>query len=279
MTGYYEPLLYGSRERRWPYVHPIYGVPDDLLVIDLGDLYPDLKGRRLRGKLEGRRVVPYDKRAVIQERGADLAPWAIAWVSDPVDAFFLQVQGSGRIKLPDGAFMRVGFADQNGWKYQSIGRWLITHEHLAAHELSMQRIRAWAKENPSKVKTALAQNPSFVFFEERSSDPALGPVGAASVPLTPKASVAVDPKFWKLGTPFIVSASQEKPELQFTRAVVAQDTGGAIKGAIRFDYFWGFGDQAGESAGRQKSSARAWILVPNGLEPEDILPGGAHAPK
>lgn len=147
MTGYYEPLLYGSRVRQPPYVHPIYGIPDNLLTIDLGELYPDLKGRRLRGKLDGRRVVPYDKRGAIQEKEAEMARWAIAWVSDPVDAFFLHVQGSGRIVLPDGSFMRVGFADQNGWRYHSIGQWLITHEHLSAHELSMQRIRSWAKAN------------------------------------------------------------------------------------------------------------------------------------
>lgn len=279
MTGYYEPLLYGSRVRQPPYVHPIYGIPDNLLTIDLGEIYPDLKGRRLRGKLDGRRVVPYDKRGAIQEKEAEMARWAIAWVSDPVDAFFLHVQGSGRIVLPDGSFMRVGFADQNGWRYHSIGQWLITHEHLSAHELSMQRIRSWAKANPSKVKAALAQNPSYIFFEERKSDTELGPIGAAGVPLTPEASVAVDQKFWKLGTPFIVSISQERPALAFTQPVIAQDTGGAIQGALRFDYFWGFGDDAGAAAGRQKSAVAAWLLVPNGLAPEEVLPNGAHAPR
>lgn len=175
MTGYYEPLLYGSRVRQPPYVHPIYGIPDNLLTIDLGELYPDLKGRRLRGKLDGRRVVPYDKRGAIQEKEAEMARWAIAWVSDPVDAFFLHVQGSGRIVLPDGSFMRVGFADQNGWRYHSIGQWLITHEHLSAHELSMQRIRSWAKANPSKVKAALAQNPSYIFLKNAKATPNSAP--------------------------------------------------------------------------------------------------------
>ena len=133
----------------------------------------------------------------------------------------------------------------------------------------MQRIRRWAKEHPAQVKEALAQNPSYVFFEERKTDPTKGPVGAQGVPLTPMASVAVDPRHWRLGTPFVVSVSQESPSLHFTRPVVAQDTGGAIRGAIRFDYFWGFGDEAGASAGRQKSEARAWVLIPNGLRPED----------
>ena len=270
-TGYYEPLLKGSRTRKPPFIYPIYGVPDDLLIIDLADLYPSLKGMRLRGKLEGRRVVPYDTRGEIQKRG-DMSRWAIAWVDDPVAAFFLQIQGSGRIELPDGTFMRVGFADQNGYKYRSIGDWLVKHEGLKRHELSMQNIRAWAKRNPAKVREALAQNPSFVFFEEREGHPELGPVGAQGVPLTALASVAVDPKYWRLGTPFILEVHQEKPALDFVRPVIAQDTGGAIKGLIRVDYFWGFGDEAGSAAGRQRSDAYLWLLVPNGMKPEDIQP-------
>lgn len=271
MTGYFEPLLYGSRTKQAPFVYPIYGVPDDLLIIDLAELYPELKGKRLRGKLDGRRVVPYDTRGTIQNR-TDLEPWAIAWVDDPVAAFFLQVQGSGRILLPDGTFMRVGFADQNGYRYRSIGNWLVKNSELKSHQLSMQQIRAWAKRNPDRVKEALAQNPSFIFFEERQGNPSLGPTGAQGVPLTAQASIAVDPSRWSLGTPFIVEASQERPALAFTRPVIAQDTGGAIRGLIRFDYFWGFGDEAGEAAGRQRSTARTWVLVPNGFTPEDIIP-------
>lgn len=269
MTGYYEPLLHGSRTKTGPYVHPIYGIPDDLLVIDLADTYPQLKGLRLRGKLEGRRVVPYDTRGVIQER-TDMDRWALAWVDDPIASFFLQVQGSGRIRLTDGTYLRVGYGDQNGYRYRSIGNWLIKKGYLKSHELSMQRITAWAKQNPSRVKEALAQNPSYIFFAERTSPPELGPVGAQGVPLTPQASVAVDPRYWRMGTPFIVNVEQKRPDLAFARPVIAQDTGGAIKGVIRFDYFWGFGDEAGAMAGRQKSRAAAWVLVPNGLLPEDI---------
>lgn len=271
MTGYFEPLLYGSRSKQPPFIYPIYGVPDDLLIIDLDELYPELKGKRLRGKLDGRRVVPYDTRGVIQNR-KDLEPWAIAWVDDPVAAFFLQIQGSGRILLPDGSFMRVGFADQNGYRYRSIGSWLVKNSDLKAHQLSMQQIRAWAKRNPGRVKEALAQNPSFIFFEERQGDPSLGPTGAQGVPLTARSSVAVDPAYWALGTPFIVDVQQDRPALAFARPVVAQDTGGAIRGLIRFDYFWGFGDEAGEIAGRQRSSVKAWVLVPNGFTPKDIRP-------
>lgn len=269
MTGYFEPLLYGSRTKRAPFVYPIYGVPDDLLVIDLSSIYPKLKGLRLRGKLQGRKVVPYDSRGQIQER-TDLDQWALAWVDDPVSAFFLQVQGSGRILLPDGTFMHVGFADQNGYRYRSIGNWLIKHGHLKPHELSMQSIRAWARKHPDQVKEALAQNPSYIFFTERSANGADGPIGAQGIPLTPKTSVAVDPRYWQLGTPFFVTVNQERPKLSFSRPVIAQDTGGAIRGPLRFDYFWGFGDEAGEAAGRQKSQVRAWILVPKGLNPDDV---------
>ena len=197
MTGYYEPLLRGSRTKEGPYQHPLYRVPGDLLTIDLGSLYPQLKGLRLRGKLEGQRVVPYDDRAKIQSR-QDLAPYAIAWVDDPVAAFFLQIQGSGRIQLPDGSHMRVGFADQNGHRYHAIGSWLIQKGYFKPHELSMQRIQRWAKSHPNQVNEALAQNPSYVFFEERAIAPNLGPSGAQGVPLTPEASVAVDLHYWVL---------------------------------------------------------------------------------
>lgn len=268
-TGYYEPLLYGSRTRQPPFVYPIYSPPDDLIQVDLSSVYPQLKGLRLRGKIEGRKLVPYDTRGDIQNR-TDMERWAIAWVDDPVAAFFLHVQGSGRILLPDGSFMRVGFADQNGYRYKSIGQWLAKKGYLKPHELSMQRIRRWAQENPALVKEALAQNPSYVFFEERTQNPNQGPLGAQGVPLTSLASVAVDPAYWKLGTPFIVSVSQDKPALHYTRPVVAQDTGAAIKGPIRFDYFWGFGDEAGMMAGRQRSATSAWVLVPVGHTPQDV---------
>ena len=269
MTGYYEPLLRGSRIKAEPYIYPIYGIPDDLLIIDLAEIHPQLKGLRLRGKLEGRRVVPYDTRGVIQNR-TDMDKWAIAWVDDPIASFFLHIQGSGRILLEDGSYLRVGFADQNGYRYRSIGNWLVRQGYLKSHELSMQRITSWAKQNPTRVNEALAQNPSYIFFAERTSPADLGPVGAQGVPLTPMASVAVDPRYWRMGTPFIVDIKQDQPQLAFTRPVIAQDTGGAIKGIIRFDFFWGFGDSAGLTAGRQKSQANAWVLVPKGLHPTDI---------
>lgn len=270
MTGYYEPQLNGSLQKTSRFKYPLYGVPDDLITVDLSSLYPQLKGLRLRGKLVGQKLVPYDDRATIDKRN-DLGQKALVWVDDEIEAFFLQIQGSGRIRLPDGSVMRVGYADQNGHPYRSIGTWLIRNGELSSNEASMQGIQAWARRNPSKVKSVLAQNPSYVFFAPKSGDPALGPVGAQGVPLTPEASVAVDRSYWKLGAVFLVQATQQTPALSLTRPVVAQDTGGAIRGPIRFDYFWGFGDKAGQQAGRQKSQASAWLLVPHGYSPEVFL--------
>ena len=152
-----------------------------------------------------------------------------------------------------------------------MGSWLVDQGYLKRHELSMQNIRVWAQNHPDKVDTLLNQNQSFVFFKEKEGgDPNEGPIGAQGLPLTPKASVAVDRRYISLGTPVLVSVSQTNPNLNFTKPVVAQDTGGAIKGPIRFDFFWGFGDEAGKNAGRQKSQVRAWLLLPNGITPENL---------
>lgn len=266
MTGYYEPLLYGSRVKTGVYRIPLLSVPEDLITVDLAGLYPQLEGLRLRGRLEGQKLVPYASRQQIT--ASDMDKWAIAWVEDPVAAFFLQVQGSGRVILPDGSYMRLGYADTNGHPYKAIGRYLVTKGYIAEHELSMQNIKAWAKKHPSRVKELLNQNPSYIFFTERqASSFDEGPVGAQGVPLTALGSVAVDKSFVALGTPLIVDVVQDNPRMAFTRGVVAQDTGGAIRGGLRFDYFWGFGDAAGEIAGRQKSAVRAWMLMPKGMTP------------
>ena len=271
MTGYYEPMLRGSRTKHGPYQYPIYGVPDDLIVVDLTELHPQLKGLRLRGKVVGRKLIPYDKRATIDKR-KDLQDKVLCWVNDPVEAFFLQIQGSGRVLLDDGTFMRVGYSDQNGHPYRALGGWLIRHAGLTRSEMSMQRIKRWVRENPSRRDELLNTNPNYVFFDERKgfSDED-GPLGAQGVPLTAGASVAVDRRYWKMGVPFVVDITQDNPEMAFTRPVIAQDSGGAIRGPIRFDYFWGYGDIAGSQAGRQKSTAKSWVLVPNGYRPQDVM--------
>lgn len=268
MTGYYEPILYGSRKKKAPYIHPLHTMPNDLITVDLTELYPQLKGLRLRGQIEGNKLVPYDTRAEMHRKNKKLDQYAIAWVEDPVAAFFLQIQGSGRVVLPDGSYMRVGYGDVNGHPYQGIGRYLVRKGYLKSHELSMQSIRAWAKKNPKKVQDVLNQNPSYVFFVERTDQkPEEGPLGAQGVPLTEQGSVAVDRRFYEMGWPLVVDVYQPNPELKFTKAVVAQDTGGAIRGPIRYDFFWGSGDDAGDAAGRQSSQVKSWVLLPHGVKP------------
>lgn len=268
VTGYYEPLLRGSRERSKSFSHAIYGVPDDLLVVDLGELYPELKNFRLRGRLDGRRVVPYWPRAELTPQAPALAGKALLWVADPVELFFLQVQGSGRVELPDGRRVRVGYADQNGHPYQSIGRWLVDKGELKLEDASMQGIQAWARANPKRLHELLNVNPSFVFFRELP-DNGGGPPGALGVPLTPGRSIAVDPRAVPLGAPVFLATTQPASGQPMQRLVLAQDTGGAIKGAVRADFFWGFGAEAGAQAGRMRQKGEMWVLLPSALVPEN----------
>ncbi len=271
MTGYYEPLLRGSRSRSEKYGTPIYRVPADLLTVDLGSVYPELSTLRLRGKLQGRRVVPYPSRADITN-GEPLAGNELVWVDDPVDAFFLQVQGSGRVQFADGSMIRLAYGDQNGHPYRSIGRWLVDQGELTLDQASMESIKAWVALNPSRAKELLDQNPSFVFFRELPlGDPNTGPVGALGVPLTPGYSVAADARHIPLGAPVVIATTDPATGSALTRPMLAQDTGGAIRGPLRFDFFWGFGSSAGNIAGRQKHDVSAWLLVPRGNTPESLL--------
>ena len=265
-TGYYEPLLRGSRTRRAPYLHALYAPPDDLLVIDLTSVNPDLKNMRLRGRVEGRRVVPYWSRADIERGMASVSGKELVWVDNPIEAFFLEVQGSGRIQLDSGETLRLNYADQNGHPYQSIGRWLLDRGELKAGEATMQGIKAWAVANPRRVEELLAQNPSYVFFRELpGGDPAVGPIGAQGLPLTPERSIAVDPRFIPLGSPVFLATTYPNTDTRLERLMVAQDTGGAIRGAVRADYFWGFGADAGALAGRMRQNLRMWVLLPKGF--------------
>jgi membrane-bound lytic murein transglycosylase A len=263
ITGYYEPLLNGSLRPSERYRYPIYGVPDDLLVIDLADLHPELKGMRLRGRIEGRRIVPYYDRAQIEDGKAAVRGKEIAWVDDAIDLFFLQIQGSGRIQLDGGNTIRVGYADQNGHPYRSIGRWLVDRGELPLEKASMQGIKAWARQNPGKLAELLNYNASYVFFRQMPRD-LPGPVGALGVPLTAQRSVAVDPRFVPLGAPVYLATTWPNSTKPLNRLMLAQDSGGAIRGAVRADFFWGFGAEATREAGRMKQSLRMWVLLPNG---------------
>ncbi len=266
VTGYYEPLLRGSRTPSKTYRFPLYGVPDDLLVVDLAETQPNLKGMRLRGRLQGNKVVPYYTRAEIERGEAAVRGREILWVDDAVELFFLQVQGSGRIKLPNGEIVRIGFAEHNGQPYKSIGRVLVERGELPQDKASMQGIKQWGKQNPELLSLLLQQNPAFVFFREMpSSSP--GPVGALGVALTPGRSIAVDASVVPLGAPVFLSSSWPLSARPLNRIVLAQDTGSAIKGAVRADFFWGFGDEAGQIAGRMRQSGRMWVLYPRGYEP------------
>lgn len=260
ITGYYEPLLYGSLTKSDRFRYPVYGLPKDLLVVDLGELYPELKGKRVRGRLEGRRVVPYYSRAEIKNGRLTLAP-VLVWVDDPVALFFLHIQGSGRIRLEDGRVLHVGYADQNGHPYVSIGRKLIEMGALAPQAVDLDGIRAWLAAHPEQAEAVLDSNPSYVFFELRSGD-LPGPLGALGVPLLAERAIAVDPAYVPPGAPVWLDTRLPGDEAPYRRLVFAQDTGGAIKGAVRADLFFGFGPDAERRAGRMKQEGRLYVLLP-----------------
>ena len=266
ITGYYEPKLMGSRVQTARFRYPLYGVPDDLLTIDLGEVYPQLKDMRLRGRLQGKRVVPYYNRADIEQGKAAVQGRELFWVDDAVELFFLQIQGSGRIELPDGTAVKVGYADQNGQPYASIGRKLVEMGELKLEQASMQGIKQWGEQHPDKLPALLALNPSYVFFRELPNQNT-APLGALGVPLTDGYSIAVDARTIPLGVPVFLSTTYPDSMQPLNRLMLAQDTGGAIKGAVRADFFWGYGEQAGVQAGRMKQSGQMWVLFPKGGVP------------
>jgi membrane-bound lytic murein transglycosylase A len=267
ITGYYVPDLQGSRTSNENYRYPVLGVPDDLLVVDLGALYPDLKGRRLRGRLDGRRVVPYWSRTEIDTGLASTAGKELFWVEDPVELFFLHIQGSGRISLENGERVMVNYADQNGHPYRSIGRMLLESGAMTRDQMSAQNIKAWGQRHPDKVLQLLGENPSYVFFRSAQQDLA-SPPGALGYPLTPERSLAVDPSIIPLGAPVFIATTWPNSSRPLQQLMVAQDTGGAIKGAVRADFFWGLGSEAGAKAGRMKQDGRLWVLLPR-IEPAE----------
>jgi len=267
ITGYYEPLIKGSRARSGQYPWPIRGVPADMLSIELGDLYPDLKKYRLRGRLVGNKVLPYWSRAELEKQGDRLPAPTLLWAADPLELFFLQVQGSGRVELADGSRVRLGYADQNGQPYQSIGRWLVDRGELTQDSASMEGIKGWARANPGRLPELLNANPSYVFFKELPAGSG-GPIGAQGVPLQDGRSIAIDPRAIPLGAAVFLATTEPGGERPLQRLMVAQDTGGAIKGVVRADVFWGFGAEAGAQAGRMRQQGRLWVLLPRGFSPE-----------
>ncbi len=270
VTGYYEPLLRGSRHRDERYRYPLYAPPDDLLRIELVEIFPELEGKRVRGRVDGKRVVPYWTRADIEAGRAALAGKELVWVDDAIDAFFLHIQGSGRVALPEGDIMRVGYADQNGQAFRSVGRVLVERGELTLEGASMQAIKQWGRDHPDKLPSLLAENPSYVFFREIIPDPKAaidGPIGSLGVPLLAQRTIAIDPRAIPLGAPVYLATKYPLSGKPLARLVMAQDTGGAIKGALRADFFWGAGDAAGEQAGRMRQQGKMWLLWPKGASP------------
>jgi membrane-bound lytic murein transglycosylase A len=269
VTGYYEPLLYGSRTPTARFNAPVYATPPDLLIVDLASLYPELKGKRVRGRLDGNRVVPYYSRAELPTDPA-IRGKEIVYIDGPLDAFMLQVQGSGRVQLPDGETIRLQYADQNGHPFRSIGRYLVDKGELTLDQASMPGIRAWLAANPARLNEVLNANPSVVFFTESPlDDPNIGPKGAQGIPLTAGRSIAVDPAFVPLGSPVFLATTYPNSSAPLQRLVIAQDTGGAIAGPARADFFWGTGPQALEQAGKMRQPGLMWLLWPKNVP----LPG------
>lgn len=291
-TGYFEPELRGSRRRHGPFQTPLYREPEDLVEVDLGAFRESLDGRRIAGRVVGGRLEPYHDRREIARGALAGRGLELVWVDDPVDAFFLQIQGSGRVVLDDGTVLRVGYAGQNGHPYTAIGRELVARGALELEEVSLQSIRRWLDAHPEEASAVMAENASYVFFRTLDRVAAgRGPLGSLGVPLTPGRSLAVDDRFLPLGVPLWLAGSMprvpgeiaeapggsdsaappagpaESEARPLRRLLVAQDTGGAIRGPVRGDVFWGAGDRAEAIAGRMKHPGRIWLLLPRSVEP------------
>lgn len=261
ITGYYEPILNGSRTRTSQYRYPLYARPQDLVVVDLAELYPELRGRPVRGRLHAGRVVPYYSRTQINTEQGPLQGNELLWVDDPVALAFLQIQGSGRVRLPDGETLAVGYADQNGHPYVPLGKCLRDHTGLPPESINLFTIRAWLDGHPDQRDNLLSScNPSYVFFALRES--ADGAIGSLGVPLLAKRSIAVDPRYIPLGAPVWLSTTLPASADRLQRLMFAQDTGGAIKGPVRADVFWGPGSEAERLAGTMRERGRLYILLP-----------------
>ncbi len=256
-TGYYEPEIHGSRTRHGAYQTPVYGLPSDLIRVDLGQFSPQFKGEHISGRLQAQRLVPYATRAEIDAKGL-AAAGILFWCDDPVALFFLQIQGSGRARFDDGATARIAYAGENGRPYTAIGRILLAGGQLARDKISLASIRAWLKANPKLAQGVMEADQSFIFFQEAPlGDTTLGSPGVEGVALTPLGSMAVDLRKNVLGAPYYVAADPVRALL------IAQDTGGAIRGEVRGDIFFGFGADAETRAGGMKSRGRMYVLLPN----------------
>ena len=270
-TGYYEPELRGNLTRDGKYQTAIYLKPDDMVSVDLGEFSDELKGKKLVGRLSGSSLKPYYDRAEIEGGALSGRDLEMVWVDDAVDAFFLQIQGSGRVVLPDDSVLRVGYAATNGQAYYAIGRELIERGALTRETVSLQTIRKWLHDNPDEADAVMNTNASFVFFQPLKTDPDdpdAGPLGSQGVALEPGRSLAVDRRFHAMGVPVWLETSDPmNADRTFHRLMVAQDTGGAIRGPVRGDIFFGPGEDAALFAGHMNRTGQKFILLPKVIDP------------
>ena len=301
VTGYYEPVLLGDTRNTSTARFPIYGIPSDFVSIPLpanlrnskatvrvsptgnnrgaiqsnGAYIANLaqfpipaRTTALKGRFVGNQFVPYFTRAQINAGALNGRAPILGYANDPVELFFMHIQGSGRLRTPAGNFVRLGFADKNEYPYVSIGQYMSTRGYLPLAQTSMQNIKSWMGKNPNRLAEVLGQNPSYVFFKVLDGSSDQGPVGALGVPLTGGYSGAVDKHHITLGAPlFLATSHPANANAGLNRLIVAQDTGSAIKGAVRVDYFWGYGNEAGQMAGRHNTTGYVWQLLPHGVLP------------
>lgn len=263
-TGYYEPELRASRTQHDVYRIPVFGLPPDLVSVDLGNFRGEWKSEQIAGRVEGHKLVPYATRAEIDTHGLPNAP-VLFYADDPIAVFFLHIQGSGRVVFDDGSKARVGYASKNGRPYTAIGRILIERGALTKDSVSMPAIRAWLKTHPKDARAVMQTNQSYTFFALLpAGDAAEGSKGTEGVALTSAASLAVDNRIHPLGMPlFLVTTLPGETPKPFHRLLIAQDTGGAIRGAVRGDVYWGTGVEAERLAGAMKSQGDLYVLLPN----------------
>ncbi|MFQ6077916.1 MAG: murein transglycosylase A [Thermodesulfobacteriota bacterium] len=265
-TGYYEPILEGRLIPDDRYRWPLYRRPDDLMEVDLELFSPKFKGEKIVARYDGSRIVPYFSREEIDSHGILFGrQLELVWLEDPIDVFFLQIQGSGQVILEDGTRLRVNYSASNGRPYRSIGGLLIDRGIIEREEMNIPRLREYLRDNPALREEILNHNESYVFFRVVEE----GPLGNIEVPLTPGRSIATDSRLFPKGGLVFISA--EKPIIDdsgsmvtwvpFSRFALNQDTGGAIKGPGRVDLFWGSGEKAGEAAGYMKTEGKLYFLV------------------
>ena len=257
-TGYYEPEIAGSRTRSERYSVPVYKRPAELVELDLGQFSDSLKGKKIRGRVDGKTFIPFSDRTAIETGSLEGRGLEIAWAADAIDFFVLQIQGSGRLRLPGGEVMRIGYDGQNGRDYTGIGKLMKDRGLLGPGQSSMQGIEGYLRAHPQEGQAIMRENKSWVFFKEITG---AGPLGALNSPVSARASVATDPQYVPLGAPVLLSMDRAEANGVW----IAQDTGGAIKGSNRFDTFWGAGDDARATAGGMSARGTAFVFLPKGV--------------